>query len=340
MPEHITGDLPASIASSIQGPRHREQWLDVAKGVSIAAVVLFHVGTVVKASTPAGRVWTLVDLGLFTLIMPLFFLVSGLFVGRSLTLPMKDFIKTKVWPNAYLFLVWVAIFAALYAATGGRLGNSLADSALLRTILWYMAALAVYMLIARAVASLPTVAVLVGSALLAAPFALWLPFDGWGLAHTPHFLIFFLIGVRCKEWLIVVINEAGPARVVLVLGVGALLGVVAKVIPGGEVAAYALAPLVAVPLTLVASKRAAGWQSVAGPVSALGRNTLPVFLLHPLVLGAISWALDEEGLAVGIWPWILPALVTAATVAASLALWKILRWVPGLFQAPRRRPVR
>jgi uncharacterized membrane protein YcfT len=337
MPKHNTGDTPTRSARSAAAPAKREQWLDVAKGVSIAAVVLFHAGTVVPASTTEGKVWTLVDLGLFTFIMPLFFLVSGLFVGKSLGLPLRDFIKAKVWPHAYLFLVWVLIFAALDAATGGRVGNSLGDSMLLRTILWYMAALAIHMLIARLVKSVPTVVVLAGAALLAAPFALWLPFDGWGVAHTPHFLVFFLIGCRCKDQLIRFINEARPVRIAYILAAGVMLGMVAKFIPNGEAAAYALAPLVAVPLILVASKWAAKWTPLAGPVSALGRNTLPVFLLHPLMLGVIAWVINEDALAGGFLPWVLPLLVTAAAIAGSLAVWLCLRGVPGLFQLPSRK---
>jgi fucose 4-O-acetylase-like acetyltransferase len=335
MPKNTPKQVSISVGTAAAGPLRREQWIDVAKGLSIAAVVLFHVGTVVPASTPAGRVWTLIDLGLFTFIMPLFFLVSGLFVGRSLTLPLGQFIKVKVWPYAYLFLVWIAIFAALHAATGGLLGNSLADSLLLRTILWYMAALAGHMLVARLLNSVHPALVLSATALLAVPFALWLPFDGWGLAHTPHFLIFFLIGCRCKDWLIGFINQAGAARVAYILAVGATLGIVTGFVPNGQAAAYALAPVVAVPLILIASKWAARWTPLAVPVSALGRNTLPVFLLHPLILGLIGWAIKEEEIT-GPLQWPLPLLVTAATVAGSLVLWLCLRRIPGLFQLPTR----
>ena len=312
----------------------REPWLDVAKGVSILSVVLFHAGSLAPPETLAGKVWQLIDLGLFTFIMPLFFLISGLFMSKNLTLPMGRFLKARVWPMAYLFLLWAVIWALIDAATGGIIGNDLLTSLTLQSILWYLAALALYMTIARLLVHLPTGPLVSGAAVLALPFALWLPFDGWGLSHTPHFMVFFLIGVRFRATVVRFISRPRRRDVLSLVGAGVLLGLVAKFVPEGPTVAYAFAPLVALPLVLFLSRAITGLGIISSGLSILGRTTLPVFLLHPLLLAGSAWMTPEVLAENKLIVWVLPLVVTASAVTGALAIWLLLRRLPGLFQWP------
>jgi uncharacterized membrane protein YcfT len=337
MPKTTPSNKASNRGPAVAAPQTREQWLDVAKGVSILSVVLFHAGAVASPESPAGRVWTLIDLGLFTFIMPLFFLVSGLFMGKSLTLPAKSFMRVKVWPTAYLFLLWSVIFALTYLATGGLLGDPLERSLTLQTIPWYLAGLAIHMIVARLLMPISVTAQLVSAAVLATAFGIWLPFNGWGLAHTPHFFVFFLIGCRAQNGIAALVNAARWKHITMILGTGLMLAAIAKLIPGTAPVAYAQAPLVVVPLVLIASKWIAKSDSLTRPLAALGRNTLPIFLLHPLLLQAQALTLNSIDYGGGLVLWVLPPLVTAVAVAGSLIFWTLLRRVPGLFQFPAAR---
>lgn len=314
--------------------KRREPWLDIAKGVSIASVVLFHAGAVVSPETPAGKIWTLIDIGLFTFIMPLFFLVSGLFMGRSLALPMGEFLKARVWPMAYLFLLWAVLFAVLDAASGGTIGEPILASLSLQTILWYLAALAIHMVLSKLLVPFPTPAVITGAAALALPFAIWFPFEGWGITHTPHFFVFFLIGCRARARVFATLSRSRWIHVAGLISAGAALGAVAKLVSEAADFVYALMPLIAVPLVLIVSRWATRSRAVAAPLSALGRNTLPVFLIHPLALNGLMWARARLPLDGSPIAWVLPILITVATIAACLLIWAALRRVPGLFHAP------
>jgi uncharacterized membrane protein YcfT len=65
----------------------------------------------------------------------------------------------------------------------------------------------------------------------------------------------------------------------------------------------------------------------------LGRHTLPIYLLHVPLLG-VFYSIDvnlPENAAVSVG---VPLLFTALAIAGSLAIWRVLRPVPGLFTAP------
>lgn len=299
--------LQDDVQSNFSATKQRETWLDVAKGLSIVSVVLFHTGPGAASQTVAGQVWKVIDLGLFTFIMPLFFVVSGLFMGKSLAFPMGRFLKARVWPMAYLFLLWAGIWALIYLATGGTIGNDLLTSLTLQSILWYLAALALFMVIARLLVHVPTVPLIAGATVLALPFALWSPFDGWGLSHTPHFMVFFLIGVRLRANVFRLISQPTRREVLILVGVGAVLGVVAKFIPGGPAIAYAFAPVLAVPIVLFFSEALSGINAIGKNLSTLGKNTLPVFLIHPLLLAVSAWMI--RGVSFENTPalWVLPS---------------------------------
>lgn len=65
----------------------------------------------------------------------------------------------------------------------------------------------------------------------------------------------------------------------------------------------------------------------------LGRHTLPIYLLHVPLLGVL-YSIDVDlpanpAVSIGV-----PLLFTALVVVGSLAIWRVLRPIPGLFTAP------
>lgn len=84
----------------------------------------------------------------------------------------------------------------------------------------------------------------------------------------------------------------------------------------------------------LSDRRGAGW------ITFIGRNTLPVYVVHVLVVSLATSALllfDGQRWLDAIGP-VVPLLVCAIGVAAALGYWRLTREVPVLmygFQAPR-----
>lgn len=314
----------------------RSQWVDVAKAVAIIGVVLFHAGSLASGNDQAARVWRVLDIGIFTFILPLFFLLSGLFVGKSLGLPLLAYLRIKVWPVAYLWIAWSTLFVVLFWVTGGRLGATVIATLTLHTILWYLAALAVHLTVARLTRTIPASIQLTAALLLAVPFAILQPFEGWGLAHTPHFYIFFLVGVLLRDRIIEAVRVGRAFHIMVFVAVGMLLLAVAGVVPQADRLVYALAPLVAVPVILIISRMLTGWSVVARPAVYLGRRTLPVFVTHPLVVQLVGLAVADRNIGVAF-ALLLPILALSVALGVGLTADWILSRVPGVFGPPHRK---
>ena len=313
----------------------RLPWLDVAKGLSIVAVVLFHAGSTAPAGTTARAAWQLFDLGLFTFIMPLFFLVSGLVMGTALTLPFRAFVRKRVWPIAYLFVIWAVIYAAINLVTGGLVGGSVVESLTLQTVLWYLAALCVYMLVAWLTKKVPSVIVIAAAALIAVPSAVYFPFDGWGLAHGPHFMVFFLAGCRLAGPIMRRVQEVTWRSLALLAMVAIVFGAIAVALPSARAAIYALTPLISVPLVLIVSVWFSRWKSASTFIQKLGVGSLGIFVIHQLILSVVGVLLVPALSQFAAFQWLLPLIATALAVGGAMVVWNFRAKYPLLFRPPK-----
>jgi len=104
-------------------PKPRVTWVDVAKGISILLVVLYHVWNALnnrsdRVIIPA--VWAdVIDPVLTFVRMPLFFFVSGLFIGKSVQKNAWPFIKDKLAGIAYPYVLWTIIHATIMIGLSG-----------------------------------------------------------------------------------------------------------------------------------------------------------------------------------------------------------------------------
>lgn len=97
----------------------RVQWLDVARGLGILLVVAGHtIGGIIDS--PAGAHITVlrhVFLAIYTFHMPLFFFLSGLFVGPRIAKGRTTFLLGMLATIVYPYFLWSTIqYGAIYAA--------------------------------------------------------------------------------------------------------------------------------------------------------------------------------------------------------------------------------
>ncbi|MBF4633028.1 acyltransferase family protein [Agreia pratensis] len=328
-------DKQSTALTSAQDTTVRLPWLDVAKGLSIVSVVLFHAGSAAPSGTTARTAWQVVDLGLFTFIMPLFFLVSGLVMGAALTLSFRAFLRKRVWPIAYLFVVWTAIYAVINLATKGTVGGSLLDSLTLQTVLWYLAALGVYMLIAWLTRKVPSVLVIAAAAVIAVPPAIFFPFDGWGLAHGPHFMVFFLLGCRLASSIIKRLQKATWRDIAVLGSVAVIVGAIAVAVPALRAPVYALTPLISVPLVLIVSMWISRRRSVSSAIEKLGKGSLGIFVIHQIVLSVVGLLLVPLLSPIGPFQWLLPLIAAGLAIGVAMLAWTFRARYPLLFRPPR-----
>lgn len=126
----------------------RLQWVDYAKGLSILLVVHMHATLGVSAALGQSGIMEQIVHFASSFRMPLFFMLSGLFVLSVRTLDWKSFLDKRVLGLVYFFLLWTLITLIFkgYEFTGGDLSALplLARSSLVEPIgtLWFIYVLA------------------------------------------------------------------------------------------------------------------------------------------------------------------------------------------------------
>jgi uncharacterized membrane protein YcfT len=179
----------------------RVDWVDYAKGLCIILVVMFHtVNHYQEAVGAAGWMGHIVDFSK-PFRMPDFFLISGLFLSRTINGSLRDYIDKKVIHFAYFYLLWLAI--TLLVTDGATLLSNPMEWAgmfgwnILQPVgsLWFVHMLAVFYVITRAVRRLPKWAVLAAAAALQiAHQALWIDTPSFALNRLMDYFVFFFIG--------------------------------------------------------------------------------------------------------------------------------------------------
>ncbi|MEQ3554907.1 acyltransferase family protein [Pseudonocardia nematodicida] len=333
--------------------RGRADWVDAAKGLCIALVVLHHV---VMFLEPRGLVPAPLDLlntALASLRMPLFFLASGLFLAAVLGRPWRTLLHRRVALFGWLYLIWTLVqfvlFAVLPAGTAPVIATQDLTSLLLSPVLpapsmWFLYALAVFSVAARALRRAPawlllavtsTSSALVGAGVLEVGSFAW--------DFMLRYAVFFVLGWHGRALVERLAAATSPLRVVAAgvlagaaAGGAVLLGL--REIPG---VAFVL-NLVAVTAGVLVAAELVRWR--AGRVAVLlGRRTLPIYLSNTLVIGVVT------ALLAGL-PADLPdavgygtvTLVTAAAVVVPIGLHRLLRGArcPWLYDLPGRWAVR
>lgn len=319
----------------------RLDWVDATRGYSVAAVVLFHV--ILWSYAPAIAdldgvevpFWGTVNSILGSVRMPVLLAVSGLVMARRIrTGPLVHGTLAKAAANYYLYVVWLLVYAAFYAVvTQAYLPHRvdgpvevLAQLVVPATTLWYLLALAVYTVLLTLVRRVPAWVVLTAATVLSTlvhgqsfPDQLW--------NKVPELFVFFAFGVYGATALRRLAERARVAWLVAAAVVAVGVTGLGRFTQGRAADALVFVPrgLAFMVLMVLAVVLAVRWAPVRRLGVALGRQTLAVYVLHPLwialltvlVVGPLRPALrallaNPAGAA------LYPLLVTALLIALSL----------------------
>jgi uncharacterized membrane protein YcfT len=332
--------------ASVRAPEAgRLGWIDAVRGACVLAVVLFHVTAwhvlTLDLAPVADRTWSVVNGYLGSLRMPLLLAVSGLLASRRILQGWRSPDSAeRAASSYYLYVVWLAVYVAVYAVLGDpRLphsidgpGEAAAQLVWPQTPLWYVFALAVYVVVLTSLSRVAPWLVLTGLAVV----SVLCQAAGWdpGLAaKVPELAFFFAVGVYGRTPLARFAERLDRRRTAVAL-IGAAATVAAgPVVPDGVphavlvlVRGVAFLLLGVAVVTLLIR-----WRPLGRAGSWIGRRTLPVYVLHaPLLLVMVAVAGREPTTALA-GPLANPAValayplvVTAVLVALTLLVHRLL----------------
>lgn len=340
----------------VTAPRERLAWPDVAKGVSILGVVLLHVCLAVPQGmdTLAAEVNRVLD----PLRMPLFFLVSGFFSIKVLHYTFGELFTKRLW----YFLVPYTIWVPIELWTKFREYNMFNDTPMpgpwtylqhlieARNMAWFLYALALFSLILWLTRKLPNWA---GIAVAFAPLLL-LPWaaDQHMIGKAIMYLPVFILGARLRGFVDdFARNALQPRQVVIAAGMyvagfgvqvsfqlapdavlGQLLVLLDPVVAPTDMKSVVnlSVHLLMMPAAIIGAVLLAKVPVVSGVLQTLGRNTLPIYLGHPIALTVLyhyNVRAEDWNIEIGadnFWSrtstWLLVALVISAIGSVAFYL--------------------
>ncbi|WP_279291749.1 acyltransferase family protein [Microbacterium proteolyticum] len=319
----------------------RLRWPDTARGGAMVLVVLAH-----TLQLMAAYGWELgwldtANTFLTAIRMPLFFVISGMLAATVVRKPWSQVWARRLWLLVYVYVLWSAVRALWFTIVPWPLSDVPPWQAFVllpvwpTTGLWFLFALVLYITLLRFARSTPTWAVLglAGGLSVAAAYDVVPTGDNPIWRSIALYLFFFALGVRgAPAWKALAAHArawwAVPA-VILIPAAFALFRVVPSA--GSGLARVILSTVCVVACVVIASSLARS-VVLSSPLVAVGRRTLPVYVLHALLLATVvPWIPANAASA----PFVAFSL-TLGAVAACVGLSVPLSRVPGVFAPPRR----
>lgn len=322
----------------------RIRWIDISRGIAIIAVALFHSALSLRSADINGP-WVPVVLLLETFMLPLFFFASGLVSRGVLTQPSSHTWRKRILYFLYLYALWTVLHGVLKSLITGTLDTEVWKSFARMFIrpddsIWFLYAIAIYTLYVWLLRRLPTwipfsFAILVSLFFYSGVASEVLGYIPTSWMKTGSLLIFFVAGIFLRTWLLATVE-----RMTALVGVVILIVYMAATfawwrtpihdieVTRGIISACGVVAGVALAL-LVSRLRGFGW------LEYLGQNTLPIYVIHFLVIAILVRLVKEIDFApISLISLLLPPFVAFVSITVSLAVNVPLRRVPGIFTAP------
>lgn len=337
----------------------RDRWIDTVKGVAIALVVFGHS---IKILTGDGwevaNTWQQLNVVIGQWRMPVFMLVAGFFVTRSITKYGSRFWRLRPLNMLWLFAFWTAVYWVAYPVIGavdpgktaGEMFTSIArDTAMFHSYLWFLLALAIYYAVQGLLGVDPRRWAVVLASLLFLIFVPGIVDDvTWGVNELGTNWLFFLVGAWWSENIRSWVSRVRPWQGVL--WCLAFAGAIVVWMPTRDVPVLqhfgaALPPLLALPAGLWLLSRLDGRPGLRW-ARTVGTRSLAVYVLHPLLMQALIAlvalvVVDPSGSALAA-PvhWAGVPVFTVVAILLCLAIHRLTAGVPYLWSLPAPRPTR
>jgi uncharacterized membrane protein YcfT len=151
----------------------RIDWVDYAKGICIVLVVMMHSTLgVEKAAGELSWLHSFIDWAR-PFRMPDFFMISGLFLGRSIDKPWRDYFDSKVLHFLYFYMMWLFLQTIFKACLVCGFDGAIDASKLFLTgfvepfgTLWFIYLLPIFFVTVKALRNMPPLIMFVAGALL------------------------------------------------------------------------------------------------------------------------------------------------------------------------------
>jgi uncharacterized membrane protein YcfT len=276
----------------------RLHWIDTARGACVLAVVLHHV-----------RLWEFPQLGdalwrpglvtetkldeyLTSVRMPVLLAISGMLAARRIREGWgRPGAAVRAASSYYLYVVWLALYFALdlvFSSVNpwriGSISDVLTQLFLPETPVWYMFALALYVVMLTTVRRVPPWLVLGALATLSVAMRqLGSERPMWWWVTVPEEAVFFAVGVY-GGWLL---KALATRRRISDLLIGAVVALGYVVLAGWRVAPVAdnlehvLGGFVCIVLAALVFPQVVRWRPLAAAGKFVGTRTLQIYLLHP-----------------------------------------------------------
>jgi len=330
-----------TLRAQVSVPRERLAWVDAARALCVLAVVVLHTTISLLAvfePDPLDMAWRRIVDAMTPFRMPALSLLSGLLLASRVRAGLGNLrARASVALSAWLYVLWLAVFLIVALAVGssiwlgqfgyGKTGDSLAsfvDQLVLpRTVLWYVAALAIWSTILAAMRRVPPAAVLIVLAALSiASFSL--PTNGAEqYSNMIRYFVFFAVGVYAADRICNLIQRSPWVTALVAAGVFIATALASSFGPSERVDDVLTVPrdiagAMIVMLLAVALCRLPG---VGRGLAWVGRRTLPIYVMHAIVLDLLVmhsdwWAgLFETRPARALAPVLIMLAITGVAVA-------------------------
>jgi len=307
--------------AEVSGPG-RVEWVDAAKGIGIVLVVFAHDlrGLQLVDGSPLAS-WA--DHFIYAFHMPLFFVLAGLFAGRSVRRGARAFVTEKIRTLAYPYFLWSVLQGVLQLAMKGETNSQMSWSDLAAIPyqpvmqFWFLYTLFLVFMLFLVCHQLrmPSWGILALGVGLSWLSSTAIPPRGEIHSLTIYF-VYFAFGLHFSDSLR---REVGRAHPVSSLGAAVVAFAVLAFLAGRLATAWPLAVVAAVLGTTATLLVARATTAVPGLgfLRTWGSYSLQIYVAHSIVSAAVRIALHRMGVQV---PILHLVLGTAAGILAPIAL--------------------
>lgn len=335
-------------------------WIDVTRGVLIVLVVLFHVTGIftvplVPAGSPTAAFLDSMVAAMRPFRMPLFFLVSGYLATSAISRSWGGLLRSKTAFFFAVYLLWYVIQTVVESVTAAGRPTAETESASMTGMrwldvilggtiapayLWFLFALAVYFPAAKLLSRFGAWPLLPAAVVYLLSVQEWPDVALNQLPAVVSFFFWFFLGTLAKApmaWLAERVRVGWVVVAVLVFGAAQL----------GELLIGSRTSLLLGVASLAASVMGLSAAGVIGrsipglrrPLAALGRMTLPIYVIHMPIVWLLQWltaaVVPEPFIESAVVALAVDLVVTALVVLLSVGVYRVLRKPAGwLFSPP------